>query len=67
MTYRGRVQGGVIVLDGPERPPEGAIVRVEEVAGAGTPGEALDRLAGQAQNLPDDLAERHDHHRRQRP
>ena len=71
MTYKGRVQDGVVVLEGPERPREGAIVRVEEVASSSTlpptpARETLEQLAGQAEGLPADLAERHDHYRRER-
>lgn len=68
MTYKGRVENGVVVFEGPQRPAEGTVVRVNEV----TPetsrpvGEELDKLAGQAQGLPPDLAQRHDHHRRER-
>jgi hypothetical protein len=67
MTYKGRVQHGVVVLDGSLRPPEGAIVRVEEESITTPAGQALDALAGQAQGLPADLAERHDQYRRERP
>ena len=67
MTYKGRVQHGVVVLEGPDRPREGAVVRVEELPAETKVGEALDRLAGQAQGLPADLAERHDQYRRRRP
>lgn len=67
MTYRGRVEHGVIVLEGPARPPDGTIVRVEEEpADAQRVGQALDRLAGQALGLPADLAEQHDQYRRER-
>jgi hypothetical protein len=65
MTYRGRVEHGVVVLDGPDRPREGATVRViEEPA---EPGQPLEALAGQAKDLPQDLAQRHDLYRRSRP
>ena len=33
MTYRGRVENGVIVFDGPDRPPEGAEVSVRVLKG----------------------------------
>ena len=66
MTYRGRVKKGVIVLDGPEHPPEGTVVRVEEETRAATVGQALEALAGKAKGLPADLARRHDHYRRER-
>jgi hypothetical protein len=41
-------------------------VRVEEVQTDKPIGEGLTLLAGQAQGLPPDLAERHDQHRRER-
>ena len=68
MTYKGRVQHGVVILEGTQWPPEGAIVRVEEESTApnAAVGEALDKLAGQAKGLPADLAERHDQYRRER-
>ncbi|MBI4579676.1 MAG: hypothetical protein HY718_08245 [Planctomycetes bacterium] len=67
MTYTGRVDKGVVVFDGPVRPPDRVTVRVEELPAAGTNvGEALDRLAGQAKGLPADLAQRHDYYRRER-
>jgi len=67
MTYRGRIEHGVVVLDRPHALPEGTEVEVLPVAeprkGA---GEALEKLAGKAEDLPADLAERHDHYRRER-
>lgn len=69
MTYTGHVQGGVVVFDGPERPPEGIVVRVEETGARRIPGvgEGLDRLAGQAQGLPPDLSVNLDKYKRERP
>ena len=66
MTYTGRVDKGVVVFDGPERPPEGTVVRVEQVNDQSNVGESLDKLAGRAVGLPADLAERHDQYRRER-
>ena len=72
MTYTGRVQGGVVVFEGGERPADGTQVRVEVVAQAAAPvparavGEELAKLAGAARGLPADLAERHDAYRRER-
>ncbi|MCL2646643.1 MAG: hypothetical protein FWD61_06505 [Phycisphaerales bacterium] len=67
MTYIGHVEKGVVVFEGEERPSDGTKVTV---AIASTPnkavGEALDRLAGQARDLPSDLAEKHDQYRRER-
>jgi hypothetical protein len=31
MTYTGRVEKGVVVFDGPTKPNEGSVVRVEEL------------------------------------
>jgi hypothetical protein len=65
MTYRGKVKGGVVVLDGPSVPPEGTLVRVEEVtADAGHPAwaEVFKDLIGAAEGLPEDMAENHDHY-----
>lgn len=74
MTYRGRVQDGVVVLLNPRALPEGTEVEVtpvppttQEMPATGRTGEALEKLAGQAEGLPPDLAERHDHYRRERP
>ena len=66
MTYTGKVQKGVVVFEGRERPREGADVRVEEIPATGQVGEALDQLAGKAVGLPADLAEKHDRYRRER-
>lgn len=64
MSYTGRVENGVVVFDGPNRPSEGATVRVEEVAAeqAQSWGEVFKDLIGAAEGLPADLAENHDHY-----
>jgi hypothetical protein len=65
MTYNGRVEKGVVVFDGPARPPEGTEVRVEEVQPAGQEsswGEVFKDLIGAAEGLPEDMAENHDHY-----
>ena len=68
MTYSGRVQGGVVVFEGREKPADGAQVRVEVVEHQPTPadqvGKDLANLAGAAQGLPPDLALRHDYYRK---
>jgi len=69
MAYKGRVKGGVVVFEGAERPLDGTEVRVEVVtqpAEADNVGEQLARLAGKAQGLRADHAERRDHYRRER-
>ncbi len=65
MTYTGKVENGVVVFDGEIKPRDGMLVRVEEVATTAEVGDALDRLAGKAVGLPPDLADRHDHYRRE--
>ena len=65
MTYKGKVKGGVVVLEGPSRPAEGAEVRVQEVSPtADHPSwtEVFKDLIGAAEGLPEDLAENHDHY-----
>ena len=66
MVYTGKVQKGVIVIDGDVKLPEGIAVRVEQLEEPGTVGKGLERLAGKAVGLPADLAEKHDQYRRER-
>jgi hypothetical protein len=68
MSYLGHVKRGVVIFDGPIRPPEGAVVQVVEVAPVNGKkiGEGLDRLAGTAKGLPADLAAKHNKYRRER-
>jgi hypothetical protein len=64
MVCKGRVQNGVIVIEGDMRLPEGAEVRIETVAPSAT-ATLYDRfrdVIGKAVDLPDDLAEQHDHY-----
>jgi hypothetical protein len=66
MTYRGRVQGGVVVLEDQASLPEGAEVNVElaqpQPSTASTLGERLMELSGKAKGLPSDAALNHDHY-----
>ena len=69
MTYRGKVQGGVVILEGPLQPPEGAVVSVNviepaagERASAPTWAEVFKDVIGKAKGLPADSAENHDHY-----
>lgn len=68
MEYIGRVQNGVIVLEGEPPLEDGTIVRVEPVerprqaSAAGKLSEMLLGFAGQAKDLPPDIAENHDHY-----
>ena len=80
MVYEGQVKNGVVVFES-AAPPDGTVVRVlpVEIAsqqalpeGAPTSADAdalwdeMLKLAGMAQGLPPDMAERHDHYRRER-
>ena len=73
MTYRGRVKNGVVVLEGPHAPPEGAPVSVRLLkpparrsSRAGKPGpslyERLKPFIGIADDLPSDISINHDHY-----
>jgi len=65
MTYKGHVRNGVVVLDEPVTLPEGSIVQVEPVRPADdleTLRDGLRNLAGTVGNLPENLAENHDHY-----
>jgi hypothetical protein len=67
MTFRGRVEHGVVVLDPAHSLPDGTEVEVLPLPSqSARPGEALEKLAGKAQDFPTDLAERHDHYLRRR-
>jgi hypothetical protein len=57
MTYTGRVERGVVILDGPERPREGAIVRVVEEESESHQGGSVVVLAGQLKWRGDAVAE----------
>ncbi len=64
MTYSGRVKDGVIVLDPPVDLPEGTEVRVVSIedAPAQTLAERFADVIGAASDLPEDMAENHDHY-----
>jgi hypothetical protein len=72
MVYRGHVKNGVVVLDSPDRLPEGVEVRLEivPVESEGplldeqgqTLGQKLMKYAGRAVGLPEDAALQHDHY-----
>jgi hypothetical protein len=71
MVYRGRVENGVIRLDGVTVLPEGAEVEVCVLAASSSEAgeetvpslyERLKDVAGKAEGLPPDLAENHDHY-----
>lgn len=62
MTYRGRVEDGVVVLkDSPEL-QEGTEVEVTPVAGSPTWAEVFKDVIGKAEGLPSDSSRNHDHY-----
>ena len=68
MTIRGKVSGGVVVLEKAGILPEGTVVQVEPIcaaADADAEGDIWQKLAkwgGKAAGLPADLARNHDHY-----
>ena len=72
MTFRGHFRNGVVVFDAPPALREGAVVEVAQLEPApGSEGqspelpslaELLGDFIGQAQGLPSDMAENHDHY-----
>ncbi|HPD29705.1 MAG TPA: hypothetical protein PLL20_06900 [Phycisphaerae bacterium] len=62
MTYKGKVQGGVVVLEGGAALPEGAEVVVEPVEDLPSWAEVFKDVLGKATGLPKDLARNHDHY-----
>jgi hypothetical protein len=64
MTYRGRVQGGVVVLEDAKSLAEGTEVQVEPVTAAepSSWAEVLKEVIGAADGLPPDSSRNHDHY-----
>jgi hypothetical protein len=65
MELEGTVSNGVVVLDPGADVPEGTRVRVvvpKEIAAATPLGQRLMKLAGTANDLPNDMAAQHDHY-----
>ena len=70
MTYKGKIQNGVVVLDNGTKLPEGTRVQVEPVApvepldpeDVPTLYEQLEPLVGSVEGLPPDTARNHDHY-----
>jgi len=71
MTYRGWVKNGVVLLEGPARPPDGSevSVRVLKRAARGKPAEEIPTLyerlkpiIGAVKDLPPDAGLNHDHY-----
>jgi len=73
MTYRGKVKGGVVVVDEPASLPEGAEVQIEVTSSSQsdeplldengqTLGQKLLKYAGKATGLAADASRNHDHY-----
>jgi hypothetical protein len=63
MKYRGKVSGGIVVLEPGVNLPDGADVRIELVTHPPTTlGQRLMKFAGRARDLPSDMADNHDHY-----
>jgi hypothetical protein len=67
-TYTGEVRNGVVVFDEDKPlPPEGSRLRIEVIPETSGPrgrtlAERLASVIGQAEGLPTDLADQHDHY-----
>jgi hypothetical protein len=64
MSFQGHVENDVVVFDEPTSLPEGATVRVEFVANPKrkTLAERFQSIIGTVHDLPEDMAENHDHY-----
>ena len=64
MSFQGHIENGVVVFDEPVSLTEGAEVRVELVQSS--PGKTLaerfKNIIGTVHDLPEDMAENHDHY-----
>jgi hypothetical protein len=64
MSFQGHIENGVVVFDEPAALPEGAVVRVE-LAGAParkTLAERYKDIIATVHDLPEDMADNHDHY-----
>lgn len=69
MEYSGKIQGNTVILDAPPGLPDGTavvVVPVNEAVSLAREApplcDVLLSFAGQAQGLPDDMSENHDHY-----
>ena len=64
MAYRGHIENGTVVLDEPVDVPEGTAVTVEPLEPVRVPtlAEQLGDVIGIVDDLPEDMAENHDHY-----
>jgi len=64
MAYRGHIQGGVVVLDDDVSLPDGTMVAIEPVESVRrmTLAERFKDIIGTVPDLPEDMADNHDHY-----
>jgi hypothetical protein len=76
MVYKARFQNGQVVIEGDQKPPDGAELRVEVVEASPPVGQSIEerapedvslsemllKYAGIAKDWPPDMAENHDHY-----
>ena len=64
MSFQGHIQNGGVVFDEPVTLPEGSEVRVEVVSSPvrKTLAERYKNIIGVVDDLPEDMAENHDHY-----
>ncbi len=74
MTFQGHIENGVAVFDEPVSLPDGMKVRIVLVdtaapkqAGRKTLAERFKNVTGAVDDLPEDLAENHDHYLHGKP
>jgi hypothetical protein len=64
MSFQGHIENDVVVFDEPTSLPEGAVVRVELAAAPPrkTLAERFKNIIGTVHDLPEDMAENHEHY-----
>ena len=64
MVFQGHIENGVAVFDEPASLPEGMKVRIVPVVNTArkTLAERFKNIIGAVDDLPDDMAENHDHY-----
>lgn len=64
MVFQGHIENGMAVFDEPASLPEGMKVRIVPLVESNgrTLAERFKNIIGAAQNLPEDMAENHDHY-----
>lgn len=69
MVFQGHIQNGVAVFDEPASLPDGMKVRIVPVVETGrkTLAERFKNIIGAVDDLPEDMAENHDHYLRGTP